>query len=223
MGVHDNHRERMRRRFIESGGADFEEYQLLELILYYSIPRSDTNPIAHELIAHFGSLKAVFDAKTDELCKIAGIGERSAVLIKLMQRAAVAYIEPDKKRAVIVRDSSIAGAYLVPKYLGEREEVVYLLCLDSKGKLLGCSEVGRGDVNSSGVDFRKVVEIALAKNAVSVIISHNHPSGVALPSRSDTLTTQNLKKALALVNITLSDHIIVSDQDWVSMADSAMM
>lgn len=222
MGVHDNHRERLRRRF-EDSGASFEPYQLLELLLFYSIPRSDTNPTAHALIDTFGGLREVLDAPVSELKKVPGVGESSALLIKLVQRLAVVYAEPDNRGAVILRDSASAGAYLVPKFLGERDEIVYMLCLDAKGKLLGSGEIGRGGIESSDVDVRKIAEEAFRHNAVSVILAHNHPSGVALPSEQDEKTTRELSYALRLLHINLLDHIIVADRDWVSLADSGML
>ncbi len=222
MGIHDHHRDRLRRRFA-AGSEGFEPHQLLELLLFYSVPRADTNPAAHALLDTFGGLREVLDAPLAELKKVPGIGENSALLIKLIQRMAVAYTEPDGQKALILHSSADAGAYLMPKFLGERDEVAYLLCLDAKGKLLGCSEVGRGGACSTELDFRRVVETALSRNAVGVILAHNHPSGVALPSHSDEMTTRNLLRTLRMMQITLMDHIIVSDRDWVSMADSGML
>ena len=222
MGVHDNHRERLRRRF-EENGASFEAHQLLELLLFYSVPRVDTNPTAHALMDTFGGLREVLDAPVSELKKVRGMGENSALLIKLVQRLAAAYAGPEPRGAVILRDSAAAGAYLVPRFLGERDEVVYVLCLDAKGKLLSCSEAGRGGIGSSDVDVRRIAEEAISRNAVSVILAHNHPSGLAIPSEMDQITTKKLSYALNLLQINLLDHIIVADRDWVSMADSGML
>ncbi|MGE4353663.1 MAG: RadC family protein [Oscillospiraceae bacterium] len=213
----------MRKRFTDAKGEDFNEHELLELLLFNSIPRGDTNAVAHELINTFGGIKEVFDASIHDLKKVKGIGERSAILIKLAQKLAVSYIKPDNRKPVIMCDSETAGAYLVPKYIGAQEEIIYMLSLDGKGKLLSCDEVHRGSINSADINFRKVVEIAIAKRAVGVIIAHNHPSGVAMPSPEDSIATRELKRALALLNVTLLDHIIVADSDWVSMADSGLV
>ena len=223
MGIHDKHRERMRQRFIDSEGTGFEEYQLLELLLYNSIPRGDTNSMAHELINTFGGLKEVFDAPIHELKNVKGLGDRSAFSIKLAQKLAAAYIAPSKKRSIIIGNSETVGEYLVPKYLGIHEEIIFMLSVDGKGKLLGCDEICRGNINSAEISFRKIVEVAISRKAVGVIISHNHPSGVAMPSQEDGNTTREMKKALALVNVTLMDHIIVADSDWISLADSGLL
>jgi DNA repair protein RadC len=109
---------------------------------------------------------------------------------------------------------------LVPYYCGRRNETVFLLCLDAKCKVLCCKEVGEGSVNSASVPIRRIVEMALGANATSVVISHNHPSGLALPSDEDCQTTMRLARALDAVEITLVDHIVVAGDDFVSMAQS---
>ncbi len=222
MGLHDKHRERMRKRFLKSRGADFEEHQLLEMLLFSAFSRTDTNDLAHVLINKFGSLNAVLDAPVEELVKIKGIGETSAVTIKLAQKIACIYLMHEDKGPVILNDGDDVGRYLVPRYLGMRDEVVHLLCIDGKNKLLSMDEIHRGTINMSIVDVRKVVEIALMRNATAVILSHNHPSGVAIPSHNDIEATEQLRDALRLINVTLFDHLIISGNDWVSMAESGL-
>jgi len=112
------------------------------------------------------------------------------------------------------------GEYLLPFFFGRRNETVYLLCLDAKCKVLSCREVGEGSVNSANVPIRRIVEMALAANATSVILAHNHPSGIALPSPEDVTTTHRVAAALATVDIQLVDHIVVADDDFVSMVQS---
>lgn len=213
----------MRKRFMENEGFGFEEHQILEMLLYYSYSRGDTNIAAHNLIDAFGGLRQVLDAPYSELVKVKGIGEKSAFLLKFSQKLVSAYLEPSKKRPVILSDSATVGEYLIPKYIGEQAEVAYILCVDGKRKLISCSEISRGTVNSTSISVRKTVETALSKNAVGVIIAHNHPSGVALPSYEDTVATKDIQKALALVDVTLLDHVIVSDDDYISMSDSGLL
>ncbi|NCB74598.1 MAG: DNA repair protein RadC [Clostridia bacterium] len=223
MSVHDGHRERMKNKLLEAGLDAFDDHNVLELLLFYSMPRKDTNPLAHALINHFGSLEAVFEAPADELQKISGIGENTVALIKLIPEVCRRYAI-DKNRSDNVLDSAEkAGNFLVPRYMFERDEVVYIICLDSKCKVLCCKELFRGVANTAEISIRKIAELALAKNASSVIISHNHTSGIALPSYEDEVTTKRIKAALGAMGITLSDHIVVADDDFISMADSGLM
>ena len=109
------------------------------------------------------------------------------------------------------------GKYLVPRFFGRRNETVFILCLDAKCKGLGCVDVGEGSVNSAGVPVRRIVETALAYNATTVILAHNHPSGLALPSGEVVQTTHRVAAALNAVEISLADHIVVADDDFVSI------
>ena len=223
MGVHDGHRERMKNKLLEQGLDVFDDHNVLELLLFYSMPRKDTNPLAHELLNHFGSLEAVFEAPVEELSKINGIGENTITLLKLIPGVSRRYFIDKNKFDNILDSSKKAGEYLIARYMYERDEVVYVLCLDSKCKVICCKELFRGVANSAEISVRKIAELALAKNATSIIISHNHTSGIALPSIEDEIATKRIKNALASMGITLSDHIIVADDDFVSMADSGLL
>lgn len=220
MNVHKGHRARMKRRFLEHGLESFEDHHVLEILLFYALPRVDVNPLAHNLLKQFGSLAAVFDAPLDELEKVEGIGRNAATLIKLIPQVARRYMISRASLSDILDSSEKAGRYLLPRFFGERDEVVYLVCLDAKCKVLNCRLMFRGSVNSASVSIRKIVETALSFNATSVILAHNHTSGIALPSREDQITTRRIEEALRAVDITLADHIIVADDDFVSLADS---
>ena len=220
MSVHDGHRERMKERFRKTGLDGFEDHEALELLLFYALPRGDINPVAHELIAHFGSFDAVLDAPVDELGNIKGIGQNAATLIQLSGELNRRY-EISRRRAGIILDSSEkAGKYLVPFFQGKRDELVYMVCLNSKLKVTNCKEMFHGVVNSASVYVRKLVEFALSNNAVSVIIAHNHIGGAKQPSREDIETTHRVQDAMRGVEITLADHIIVTGDDYISMAES---
>ena len=114
------------------------------------------------------------------------------------------------------------GAYLLPYFYAKRHETVMLLCLDAKCKVLCCKEVTEGSVNSASISVRRVVETALGANASTVVLAHNHPSGLAIPSAEDVQTTRRIAKALSLVEITLADHIVVAEDDFVSLAQSGL-
>lgn len=220
MGIHDGHREKMRQRFLRGGLDAFADHEALELLLYYAIPRKDTNPIAHALMERYGSLSAVLTAPVEDLEKVEGIGESAAVLLKLAPQLYRKARLSDAEQETVLNSVSRVGAYLLDRFTGEKNEVLYQLCLDRKGKLLACKKLGEGDIASAELDIRRLVENALLTGASSVILAHNHPSGVALPSEEDYIATSRAKEALAVVGVVLTDHIIVADGDFVSMSDS---
>ncbi len=223
MGVHDGHRERMKKRFIEHGLDNFSDINVLELLLFYALPRRDTNALAHKLLERFGSLRGVLEAPVDELEQVEGVGESAAALLRLVPQVSRRYMMSLGDSRNELSSSAAAGRYVVPLFMYEREEVVFMLCLDSRCKLINCREIGRGVVNCAQVSVRRVVEQALSQSAVSVVLAHNHVDGLAIPSREDELTTRRIQEALALVGVTLSDHIIVSGDDFVSLADSGLI
>ena len=112
------------------------------------------------------------------------------------------------------------AAYLMPHFFGRKLETVFLLCLDAKCKVLCCKEVGQGGTNSTGISIRKIVETAIGVNASTVVLAHNHPSGLAVPSPEDIQTTRRIAQALQAVDIVLADHIVIADDDYVSIAMS---
>ena len=220
MPIHDGHRQRLKERFLSEGLDHFDELYVLELLLFYCIPRKDTNPIAHQLLAHFGSLTNVFEATVEELQKVPGISKNAATFLTLIPQAGRYYQIKRAEPGDILHTIEQCGKYLVPYFYGRENETVFLLCLDAKCKVLGCKMIGEGSVNSANIPIRRVVEIALNANATTVILAHNHPSGLALPSADDVQTTLRVAKAMDAVEITLADHIVVADNDYVSLTQS---
>ena len=223
MGVHDGHRERLRARFAEHGLESFNELNALELLLCYAIPRRDTNEIAHRLLEAFGSLSGVFQASMQELTSVPGIGENAATLMLMVPQIVKKAHVSKAKETKIIRNSTDAGNYLLPYFLDEPDEIVMMLCLDNKRAVICCREMGRGVVNCVDANIRRMVETALKVKTTTVIIAHNHPNGVALPSREDDNFTRTLYRSLGLLGITLEDHIIVANDEFVSLADSGVM
>ena len=220
---HAGHRQRLRERFLSEGLDHFEEHNALELLLFYALPQGDTNGLAHRLIERFGSLAGVLDAAPNDLCRVEGVGLYTATLLSLMPALFRRYRMSGAARDICLNTTEKAGEYLLPLYTGLRNEVVYLVCLDAKCKPLCCRQLFEGTVNIAQVNTRKVVELALTFNASSVILSHNHLSGVALPSDEDVATTRRVKAALEAVGVQLADHIIVADEDYVSLAQSGLL
>lgn len=223
MSIHDGHRERVKNRFRKEGLDNFEEVHVLELALFYCVARKDTNPLAHALLDHFGSLTQVLEAPVEELVKVPGIGENTATFITLLREISRYYQTCQSKATKPLITINECGEYLLPYFLGRRDETVFLLCLDAKCNVLCCRKVGEGSVNSASVPIRRIVEMALAVNATSVVLAHNHPSGVAQPSGEDIATTGRLFIALDAVGIELTDHIVVAGNHFVSVRQSCVI
>ncbi len=220
MSIHHGHRERLKERFRQEGLDNFDQVNALELILFYCIPRIDTNPLAHRLINHFGSLKAVLEASPEELEKVDGVSKATATFLPLITDMGRYYQKQCAEQRTVFTNLSECGNYLTSFFYGKNTEHVYMLCLDAKGRLLCCKLVGEGSVNSANVPIRRVVEIALSVNASTVVLAHNHPSGLAIPSADDVQTTYQVAAALEMVDVVLADHIIVSGDDYVSIVQS---
>lgn len=221
MGVHDGHRDRMRERFLREGLGDFEAHTVLEMLLYYARPRCNTNEIAHALIHRFGSFSGVLDASMEDLQDVEGIGYTSAVLIKMIPQLAGYYMMDKVQPGEIINSTEKAGMFFVPRFVGKTSESLYMAALDDKRKLLRCACLEReGSVNAVAISIKKIVGEAVKSNATGVLLAHNHPGGVALPSASDKRMTIQVYEALRYINIELVDHIIVADDDFVSLRDS---
>jgi len=220
MSVHDGHRLRLKERFLRDGLDGFTDIQALELLLFYAIPIKDTNTLAHHLLERFGSLDKVFDAPLEELKEVKGMGDHAATLLKLSLAMGRCYDVSKAKGETILNTIDDCANYLKPFFRNRRNETVFLLSLDAKLKVLDCREVGEGSVNYASVSVRRVAEMALASGASSVVLAHNHPSGIAVPSCDDYQTTKRVAAALSAVEIALVDHIIVAEDDYVSMIQS---
>lgn len=215
--MHKDHRKHTKDRFLSEGLDGFEPHNVLELLLFYSIPQRDTNETAHMLINRFGSLSAVFDAPYDDLLTVPGISDHSATLIKLIPAVSRRYAIEKNSKATRLSSIEDIGKYLVARYLGVTEETVLLLLLDNKFGLIDCVKVHEGSVNSSAITMRKLIETALFKRASMVVLAHNHPSGVAIPSSDDLFTTQQVKRAFDLVEIGMLAHIIVAGDTFTNI------
>ena len=220
--IHDGHRVRLRQRFAETGLTGFQPHEVLEMLLFYGIPRRDTNPLAHELIRHFGSLSRVLSASQEELEQVPGLGESAASLLRLTSSLS-RRIQLQQTSDTVLNSVERCGAYFMELLRNEHRELLYQVCLDSKGKMLSTRCLASGGVSMAALSIRQVVENALLCGASGVVLAHNHPSGIALPSPEDQLTTQRVAIALKTMDIRLVDHIIVADGDFVSLAASGML
>ncbi len=222
MSLHKGHRKRLKARFLKQGISNFEDHNVLELLLFFAVPQGDTNETAHNLINAFGSLSNVFDAPFEEICKVKGIGEHSATLIKLIPELLSTYHQDKTKDIQLISSTKQAGEFLTPKFIAKKNEEVHVIALDDKKKFIKHEKLFEGTVNASQITIKKVVSFAINTNATGIILAHNHPTGVALPSSNDIKVTKVLSQALNLINVQLCDHIIVADDDFVSLADSGV-
>ncbi len=217
--VHEGHRSRVRKKFLLNGLDGFETHEALEFLLFYCVHMKNTSELAHQLLDSFGSLSAVFDAPFDALCSF-GLTEQQATFLKLIPEMSRLYIDDKHNNNSKIVDYESLGDSILRKFIGRENENVLLLLLDAKGKEVFCGIVAKGTLNNTNLPVRKIVDFALRFNAKSAIIAHNHPSGVALPSREDLESTANIKNALNVIGVRLLDHYIVADNDCVSLEQS---
>ena len=208
--MHEGHRKRVKDKFRAYGQDIFEDHELLELLLFFGISRKNTNGIAHELLNRFGSLQGVFDASTNELIAVDGIGRSSAVLIKTVG----AFIQRCRQRQPDNRlklDSfSEITRFVGDLFEDDGEERIYLIALNSSFRLIGYSNVCTGEINFSSATIDKIVKTSFDYNASFVIVAHNHPGGIAIPSQHDVDATTKLTDSFRYLNICFLEHFIIA-------------
>lgn len=217
--IHAGHRKRLKKRFLCEDIDNFEHHNILELLLFYAIPRMDTNEIAHNLIKQFGGISEVFDAPHSELIKVKGVSDNAATLIKLIPSLSRVYMQNQSLDSLVLDSSKKIGEYFVNQFIGKNQEIVYIMCLDSSCSIINCNVLAQGTVTQANVSIRIITEIVVKHNACSVILAHNHPRGLAVASNEDVITTVTIKKALKQLDIVLLDHIIVAQNKYASLAE----
>lgn len=218
-GVHDGHRKRMRASFLKRDFNSIPEHEILEILLFYSHPRNDTNGLAHRLIKTFGNLENVLSAPYEELIKVDGIGENAATLIILFSRLSLRYADAIRREDSDECEKDIDD-YLITYFAHQQKEQVIAVLYNKKGRLMNTAVIGSGGIEDATFSPRELVETAMRCNSYKVIIAHNHPQGFAVPSLKDKETTIKLKEILSCVDIKLLDHIIVGDNETFSMKNS---
>jgi len=222
--MHAGHRKRLRMRFLKEGLDGFEDHQVLELLLFQTIPRLDTNPLAHRLMQRFGSLSAVLEADPKDLASVEGIGENAAIFLSMIPHITRRYLHDRVNHSrKPLNNSESAAEYLVPLMAGRSEEVFYVICLDSQLRVLYPALISEGTVKDALVHPRHVAEAAVRHKAASVILAHNHPAGSAKPSTHDHKLTRNLVQALGGINVQVVDHIIVAGEQIYSFSREGML
>ena len=209
--MHENHRQRMMDRCLRTGFASFADHEILEMLLYYSRPRGDTNETAHMLLERFGRIDTVFEATAEELMQIDGIGLHSAVLMQLIRESARRYTKAamqPRKRFTNIRDvAEFANACFV----GATSEQLYLFLFNNGMEMLDFVLLTTGAINSAEIPTRLMMEKALFKKASCAVLAHNHPHGMAVPSDNDIQLTYHAAEVLGLINIPLLEHLVFAE------------
>lgn len=220
--VHKDHRARMRERVRRAGLSDLAPHEVLEVVLYYAIPQKDTNPLAHRLLSQFGSIYGVLSAPEEELCKVPGIGEHAAFLLHLLLPAA-AYTMAHQavNKTTAYSDVDTVGTYLVQHYMGITQETVCVMLLNNRFELIDCVDLFQGSVNSVGITPRMIIELSYRKDASMIILAHNHPDGVPIPSHDDIQTTSSLRHTLTAAGVRLLEHFIIAGNRYCTMISKA--
>ena len=205
----------MKKYFVENGFKGLEDHQILEIILFYAVPRRDTNLMAHRLLDRYGSIAKVCDAPIDTLKNDFGLSESTAVLLKMIPEMARVYSESKHTAEIIDLDN--AADILRSKFIGANVEKVALALGTANGRLIMCDIVCEGSINATEMPIRKIVDLALRHNEKYAYVAHNHPSELCLPSRPDLETTRMLSETLYSIGVVLADHIIFTDTDSFSI------
>ncbi|GAE89976.1 RadC family protein [Acetivibrio straminisolvens] len=221
--VHEGHRKRLKERFLKEGLDSFEQHQVLELLLFFSIPRRDTNELAHTLLNRYGSLSGVLEADPKDLAATPGIGENSAILLSLIPHLSRRYLNDKWRDKPELNSSTKAGQYAISLFWGRNYEVFYVICLDAQNRVNYAQLVHEGTINEAPVYPRIIVETALRHKANSVILAHNHPGGTLNPSKADIEATNRIRTALEAISIKVIDHIIVCGGKYVSFAERGLL
>lgn len=217
--VHEGHRQRVKERFLNYGLDSFTDVQFLEALLFYAVPKKDTNETAHLLIKTFGSLKKVIEASYSDLTKVKGVGENAASLIKFFQMASkkyldIAYVDTKEKKYDTPKKLK---RYCMQLFLGEKREMVYAIALDSDLAIIGKEALNTGDPDSVFLSYRKLTEFVHKSNTKRIVLTHNHPNGSEMVSRSDIEATREAAELLYKIDVELVDHIVVGKTGATSM------
>lgn len=221
--MHEGHRQRLTDRFINEGFEGFEDYAILEFVLFYALPRVDTNAVAHRLIETFGSLSGVLEADAKDLEQVGGIGKRASAYLAMFPEAFRAYQRSKMGKRPAIKTIKDACEFAKALLFGKAYEQFYVIWLDTQNRVIHYERLSEGGISESPVYVNKIAAGALRHHAVKGLVAHNHPGGNATPSSADLSATHDIIKALGTLGIELIDHIIISENAAFSFqADSLM-
>lgn len=218
-----NHRKRLRERFRKSGADGMHDYELLELLLTFSIPRRDVKPVAKKLISEFGGLSGVLDADQKKLEELQGVGSMSAALIRLVKELYNTYLAENMKRGDVLSSPETVLKFVRVRLSGMTNEAFMVIYMNVKNEVIDYSILHEGTIDNVAVYPRRIIESALSRHASGVILVHNHPSGNPMPSREDKALTRDIADAAITLDIRVLDHIIVGKDGYFSFLEHDLL
>ncbi len=221
--IHAGHRQRVKERFLSEGLKNFAPHEAMELLLFYGVPKRDTNETAHLLLDKFGSIDRVFDASLSDLMQVKGVGENMAVLLKLMPEIAQYYLKERYGKSVRIENTEQMGGYMCSRMGMAGREIFAAAAFDADKNEIAYSVISEGSVSRTEVNLRSLTEFAISSRAEMVVIAHNHVTGSPLPSQADRDATRKICRTLAEIGIKIVDHIIVSGDRYYSFAANGIM
>ena len=224
------HRERVRKKFLENGFNGLEDYEVLELLLFYVIPRKDTKAIAKELIKKFKTLANVLKADTLELKTVNGLGDEAITFLKMMGALPEKIYEDKLKNQKLIKDDKnkitdkeVLLSFLRNKIGYEDVEKFYVIYLSSSNEVIAFEESSSGTLDRSSIYPREIYKRVIMENAKSIIIAHNHPSGNTCPSKCDIDITNEIAKGLKNFGALLLEHIIITRDSYFSFLEEGLI
>ncbi len=220
---YQGHRKRLRQRFLQGGIQALKDYEALELLLTYALPRRDTKPISKALIERFGSLRGVFEAEPEELLQVDGIGERTATFLKIIPALFELSLKEDILNKPVFNSPDRVVDYLKVSMGGAADEQFRVLFVDNQNRLIKEVTISEGTVDQAHVYPRKVLEKALNHRASGMILVHNHPGGKPTPSKADISLTNKLRELSTELNIRLLDHLVITRSGYFSFNQEGLL
>ncbi|PYG84368.1 DNA repair protein RadC [Ruminiclostridium sufflavum DSM 19573] len=221
--LHEGHRQRVRTRYLTEGIDAFEDYQVLEMLLFFCIPMRDTNELAHKMLKKYGSLAGLFEADPKDICKSCGVSINTAMLVSIIPSLSRRYLKDKWGSKPVLNSSTKAGEYALALFTGRTYEVFFVICLDSQNKVNYAALLHEGTLNEVPVYPRLVVELVLRHQANSIILAHNHPGGSLSPSKDDIELTRRIQSALEPISVKVIDHIITAGDRYISFKERELI
>lgn len=217
--LHEGHRQRVKQRFLKHGLDSFTDVQFLETLLFYAVPKKDTNETAHLLLNKFGSVRKVFAASYEDLIKVNGVGDNAASLIKFFQMGAKKYMELsfEDEDEVLVNNPEKLMDYCQGLFLGMKKEAVYVIALDADLAIINAEQLCSGETDKVWISFRTLADFVYRNSCTRIAIAHNHPGGIEMPSRYDMAATEEIAEFLDQIEVELVDHVIVGKGGALSL------
>ena len=220
---HLGHRDRLKARFERAGIAGLQDYEVLELLLFYALPRKDVKPLAKDLMRRFGSLKGVLDAGHETLKGVPGIGRQAALFFRLVRDLGSLYLQQRAEEKEQISSTKELIDYCLSSMGGLKDEHFAVIYLNARNKIIKVETIQEGIVNQAVVYPRKVLEKALTHKASAIILVHNHPSGHVRPSDADIRLTRVLQDTARVMDIVLHDHLIVGENRFFSFREEGIL